>query len=182
MFKEILKKLGSILSQREIPYMIIGGQAVLLYGEPRLTKDIDVTIGLGTDGLAEILKACKELGLTSLVPDIPGFVRETMVLPMLDKQYSIRIDFIFSSSGYERMAIQNAKNVLLDGTEVRFASIEDVIIHKIFAHRPKDLEDIRNIMFKNASIDFDYVERWLAEFDQSIPEMGLVDLFKKLKM
>ncbi|GAH87084.1 unnamed protein product, partial [marine sediment metagenome] len=25
--------------------MIIGGQAVLLYGEPRLTRDIDVTLG-----------------------------------------------------------------------------------------------------------------------------------------
>jgi hypothetical protein len=27
--------------------MIIGGQAVLLYGEPRLTKDIDITLGRG---------------------------------------------------------------------------------------------------------------------------------------
>jgi len=25
--------------------MVIGGQAVLLYGEPRLTKDIDITLG-----------------------------------------------------------------------------------------------------------------------------------------
>lgn len=26
--------------------MIIGGQAVMVYGEPRLTKDIDITLGV----------------------------------------------------------------------------------------------------------------------------------------
>ena len=29
--------------------MLIGGQAVLLYGEPRLTRDIDITLGVDVD-------------------------------------------------------------------------------------------------------------------------------------
>ena len=29
--------------------MIIGGQAVLLYGEPRLTRDIDITLGVNAN-------------------------------------------------------------------------------------------------------------------------------------
>jgi len=29
--------------------MVIGGQAVLLYGEPRLTRDIDITLGIGVE-------------------------------------------------------------------------------------------------------------------------------------
>jgi hypothetical protein len=41
MFEELLARLGSALDKHSIPYMIIGGQAVLLYGEPRLTRDID---------------------------------------------------------------------------------------------------------------------------------------------
>jgi hypothetical protein len=41
MFEEILSKIGAILKKHNIPYMIIGGQAVLLYGEPRLTRDIE---------------------------------------------------------------------------------------------------------------------------------------------
>jgi hypothetical protein len=42
MFEEILSKIGAILKRHNIPYMIIGGQAVLLYGEPRLKNpDID---------------------------------------------------------------------------------------------------------------------------------------------
>ncbi len=46
MFEELLKKIGLALDENAIPYMVIGGQAVLLYGEPRLTRDIDITLGV----------------------------------------------------------------------------------------------------------------------------------------
>jgi len=36
MFKSLLAKLATALVNANIPYMVIGGQAVLLYGEPRL--------------------------------------------------------------------------------------------------------------------------------------------------
>jgi hypothetical protein len=41
-FQDLLKRVAGELSRNAIPYMVIGGQAVLLYGEPRLTKDIDI--------------------------------------------------------------------------------------------------------------------------------------------
>jgi hypothetical protein len=40
MFQELLRKVSRELKRAYIPYMVIGGQAVLLYGEPRLTRDI----------------------------------------------------------------------------------------------------------------------------------------------
>ncbi len=43
MFEHLLAKIATALNKAEIPYMVIGGQAVLLYGEPRLTKGIDIT-------------------------------------------------------------------------------------------------------------------------------------------
>jgi predicted nucleotidyltransferase len=54
--KELLKKIAKSLSKKGIEYMIIGGQAVLIYGEPRLTKDIDITLGINVDGLEKILE------------------------------------------------------------------------------------------------------------------------------
>ena len=54
MFKELLSEISKELGRRKIPYMIIGGQAVLLYGEPRLTKDIDITLGVTPVRLLEI--------------------------------------------------------------------------------------------------------------------------------
>jgi len=36
MFEELLVKIATALDEKNIPYMIIGGQAVLLYGEPEI--------------------------------------------------------------------------------------------------------------------------------------------------
>jgi hypothetical protein len=54
MFQKLLKKIANELNTCNIPYMVIGGQAVLIYGEPRLTKDIDITLGIGINGPKEV--------------------------------------------------------------------------------------------------------------------------------
>lgn len=42
MLAKLIRRIAEALDQAKIPYMIIGGQAVLLYGRPRLTRDEDV--------------------------------------------------------------------------------------------------------------------------------------------
>ena len=177
MFEEILAKLGLSLEKYNIPYMIIGGQAVLLYGEPRLTRDIDVTLGVNGDYLPEIIKVAEETNLILLPSNVEDFVNKTMVLPAKDKATEIRIDFIFSFTPYERKAIKRAKDISIKDKIVKFASLEDVIIHKIFAGRPRDLEDVKSILLKNPSADLPYIRKWLAEFDKSLSETKLLKNF-----
>lgn len=81
MFEEILARLGRVLQKRSIPYMVIGGQAVLLYGEPRVTRDIDVALGVDIDRLDEVLELSQELSLRALPEETREFVLKTMVLP-----------------------------------------------------------------------------------------------------
>ena len=160
--------------------MIIGGQAVLLYGEPRFTRDIDITLGVNVDSLEEVLSIAKELSLKSLPQDIISFVSQTMVLPVLDEASSIRIDFIFSFTSYEAEAIKRARKISLMGKEVTFASPEDVIIHKIFASRPRDLEDVRTIILKNPEIDVQYIRNWLTEFDKASDDKDFQKTFEEI--
>ena len=167
MFEEILSKIGACLQDHKIPYMIIGGQAVLLYGEPRLTRDIDITLGINYDALDKILEIAKELSLRPLPENLDSFVRQTMVFPAIDDLTGIRVDFIFSFTPYETAAIRRAKKMLILNQNVFFASPEDVIIHKIFASRPRDLEDVRGIILKNPKLDLTYIRKWLKEFDLS---------------
>lgn len=180
MFEEILSKLALTLDERSIPYMIIGGQAVLLYGEPRLTRDIDITLGVGIDALEKIIEVCKEVILTPLPSNIPEFVEKTMVLPAKDETTGIRIDFIFSFTLYERQAIKRARKILIKNTVVQFASPEDVIIHKVFAGRARDMDDTRSILIKNPLVDLPYIKKWLAKFNQSSPEKGFLRKFKEV--
>ncbi|MBU4504389.1 MAG: nucleotidyltransferase, partial [Proteobacteria bacterium] len=62
-------------------------------------------------------------------------------------------------------AINRSKKIKILNQEVNFASPEDLIIHKIFAGRPRDIEDVRTVLLKNPDIDVRYVRKWLKEFD-----------------
>lgn len=179
MFKELIERIAVSLDQDRIPYMIIGGQAVLYYGEPRFTKDIDITLGIDADSLSKVLVLTSELNLTILVNDVEDFVKKTMVLPLLDASTGVRVDFIFSHSQYERQAIERSNKVKFGDTIVRFASLEDVVIHKIIAGRPRDMEDVSTILLKNSEYDYQYISRWLRKFDDSLGE-SFLKTFKKL--
>ena len=167
MFQKLLKRLAAALEKAGIPYMVIGGQAVLLYGEPRLTRDIDVTLGIGVEGIAKVREVAAAMGL-AILKDDDEFVKRTMVMPLREDASGIRVDLVFSFSPYERQAIARARGVDINGAVVRFASLEDVIIHKMIAGRPRDIEDVRTILLRNRGYDQDYITRWLTEFDRSL--------------
>ena len=76
--------------------MVIGGQAVLLYGEPRLTKDIDITLGVGIERLSDVMVVTQRLGLKVLVDDAEAFVRDTMVLPVADEGSGYRLNWLYN--------------------------------------------------------------------------------------
>jgi predicted nucleotidyltransferase len=153
------------LAARSIGFMLIGGQAVLAHGEPRLTDDIDLTLAATPDQLADVVGVCAALGLTPLPSDVPRFVAETFVLPVRHGLTGFRVDFVFSSTEYERLAISRAVRIAMAGAEVPFATAEDLLIHKLFAARPRDLEDAAGVVRrKGAALDWDYMRHWARAF------------------
>jgi hypothetical protein len=64
---------------------------------------------------------------------------------------------------------------------VKFASCEDVIIHKMIAGRAIDLEDIKNILIKNkSSVDKKYIIQWLSQFSVMGEYKQVVQKFERL--
>lgn len=142
--KSVLAALARELDARGIGYLIIGGQAVLLYGEPRFTKDIDVTLALKPDRLPDVLALPEARNLRPVPSDPQDFVRRTFVLPCIHDESTLGVDFIFSFSEFQREAINRGVERQVDGTPVRFATAEDLLIQKIVASRPTDLSDARD--------------------------------------
>jgi len=169
-FKTLIKKLAIELEKNGLPYMLIGGQAVLLYGEPRLTKDIDITLGVDSSKFDIVSKVVETCNLKALVDNPKDFVNDVMVFPVIEESSGIRVDFIFSFSPYEREAIDRAKKINFEEVLVNFASLEDVIIHKTIAGRPRDIDDIKSIILKNPNFDRKYIKQWLKQFDLSLGE------------
>lgn len=162
--------------------MLIGGQAVLLHGEPRLTQDVDVTLGLGPGSLGTVLDVCADADLAPLPMDVDSFVERTFVLPAADASTGIRVDFIFSTTPYEAQAIDRAVSVAVGGGKVPFATAEDLIIHKIFAGRPRDLEDAAGVIRrKGAHLDWEYVHDWVGRFAEVPGLEGLPSVLERLR-
>jgi hypothetical protein len=74
MIEKLIKETARLLDRQKIPYMIIGGQAVLLYGRPRLTRDIDITLSIDTDKFELIEGLCEKMKLKILVENPKDFV------------------------------------------------------------------------------------------------------------
>ena len=159
-----LKDIATSLKREGIPFMVIGGQAVAVYGRPRFTQDIDITIALTPDEAEKIIRAVNE-SFTTLPEDVQRFVRETWVLPLEHMETKVRVDIIFSITPFEREAIEKAREIEIDDVSVQYASPEYLVVQKIIAGRARDLEDATGIIeVQGEKIDIGEIERLIKTF------------------
>lgn len=117
---ELLADLAAALDAIGARWNVFGAQAALIWGRPRLTTDMDVTVRFdATD----------------------AFVRQTRVLPLEHRASALALDLVLAGPGLEEAFLERAIPVDVGGTRVPFISPEDLITTKILAGRPKDIED-----------------------------------------
>lgn len=172
-------QLHSFFVARGIPYAVIGGVAVQRWGQPRLTRDVDVTVLL-TPGreeatLHEIVRA-----FPPRVPDAVAFALEHRVLPVEIPETS-EADISLGLPGYEEEALARAVPYDLgDGRTVRLCSAEDLIIHKAIAGRPQDVLDLEGIIARQGkALDVTYVRRWLEELARISDDSAVRERFER---
>lgn len=181
MHRTLISKIVKALNASEIPYVIVGGQASLLYGVPRVTQDVDVTLGIDIDEIDRVIKLVKESGFEFIRADAIEFAKRTRVLLLSDKESGLKVDLIFSFSSFEKNVIERANKIKLNSDEVRICTVEDLIVFKIVAGREIDLFDVRNVLLNNHGYDIHYIEKWLSEFGEFLGE-DLLQRFKKIRI
>jgi hypothetical protein len=78
------------------------------------------------------------------------------------------VDLQTAGTDYQREAIARAHPELLEGGfEARVLSVEDVIIHKLIAGRPRDTGDLQSILEVDRTLDEEYIDRWTRIWDVS---------------
>lgn len=165
---ELLGQLARVLEQQRLPYAVMGGQAVLLHGEARLTRDIDITLAAPTERLGDLQQAAAAAGWRILVPDPPAFVARHLVLPCEDVASGVRLDFIFGLTRFEQEAVARAQPLPLQDARLRVVTPEDLIVFKLVAGRARDVEDVCGIIRRQRALDTGYILDWLRQFDRDL--------------
>jgi len=173
-------ELHQFFSAKGIPYAIVGGIAVGVWGEPRFTQDVDVTVlvppGEESEVIGEILSH-----FTPRMADAKEFALKHRVLLVKSKR-GCDVDISFGLPGYEEEVIRRAVDYEIEeGKRVKVCCAEDLIIHKAISGRPQDWGDIEGIMIRQGErLDLNYIERWLEEFSQALARKDILDDFRKV--
>lgn len=69
-----------------------------------------------------------------------------------------RIDILIPTVEYQEVALERAQNE-------HVLTVEDVLIHKLLAWRPRDIDDIASILAARHQLDDAYLEHWIDEWD-----------------
>ena len=153
------------LTEHGIPHFFIGGLAVQHWGEPRLTADVDlcaVTDPAETDALVQnLLKAFAARA------DAADTARRVHLLP-LRSSTGVTIEIALGFTGFEKIAAKRAKRIeVAPGKSIPICSAEDLIVYKVVANRPRDVEDVEMVILRQQDrLDQRYIRRTLKEMEE----------------
>ena len=174
--EEAVAEAAEALDQLGIPYMIIGGFAVTLWGEPRLTQDIDATVALNLSDRLVIDRLTQLLPARVTAPS--EFARRTRVLPVSTSN-GTSVDLILAGLPFEQMAIERAVPVEIGGRDVRVCAPEDLIVHKVISERPRDREDVRGIVRRQGSkLDRAYLDPLVEQLAEALAQPDILEAYR----
>jgi predicted nucleotidyltransferase len=156
-------ELQSFCEDRSWSFCIIGGVAVQHWGEPRFTKDVDLTLLTGFGDEEHFIDAILAV-YESRIPDPRPFALQNRVL-LLRSPDGIGIDIALGALPFETDAIRRAAKIEIEANAfLRLCTAEDLLVMKAFASRPLDWNDIRGILVRQGTrrLDWRYIHRHLT--------------------
>ena len=163
------------------PWYLFGAQAVVAYGVPRLSADVDVTLRLTPDSPERFVDDMRVAGFELRVDD-PEFVRRTRVLPFVHVASGMPLDVVLAGSGLEDEFLTRARLLDIEGLRVPTIDPEDLIIAKVLAGRPKDLGDARGLWrARGQEMDAARIVSVLRLLEEALGQSDLAPAFEAIR-
>ena len=143
---EEVKELVFWLNKENVPYLIIGGQAMMLRFNGRHTGDIDIMLPNDLNVLEQFKNVLRKLPngnqLASSLDNDPELVDYVLNSEnfRIDNGYLIDIMFNASGNNYQDL-VKYAENYDLDGIVYKSVNDKGLLLSKILANRNTDVMD-----------------------------------------
>lgn len=178
--EEALAAFALLAKRVGLRWYVFGAQAVNLHGFPRATADLDLTIDLGKRPLAAFLSKLARSGFKPRFDD-PAVVAAARVIPVVHTASGLPIDLVLAGPGLEQTFLDEVEMHALTATKIPVLSIENLIVTKVLAGRPRDKEDVREIVAGTRSIDHAKIESLLDALEDALDQSDLRPLYTQLR-
>jgi hypothetical protein len=176
---DLLRRVADTLGILGVRYAVVGSMASTLYGDLRITNDIDVVIDLPLEKVQAFCAEFPDPEFYLSRPAVESAVRKRFQFNIIHPSSGLKVDcFIVGSEAFDQQQLTRAVATPREGGAyvVRFAAPEDVIIKKLEYFRlggsEKHIRDICGMLKAQGDrIDRDYIQEWAGE-------MGLTEIWK----
>jgi predicted nucleotidyltransferase len=170
---QALVAIASDLRELRVEWALVGGLAVSVWAEPRLTRDIDLAVTAESDRDSERLVrhlSGRGYRATDVIEHEPTARLATARLSHR-QQAPVVIDLLFASSGIEKEVVQEAVEVeVFEGVRVPVAALPHLMAMKILARddrtRPQDYDDLVALMRRASPIETVHARRLLTLIEE----------------
>lgn len=168
-----LKFVTSALEQASIPFMVVGSFASNLYGVGRTTFDIDIVVSANAEQLQTFLSLFSKTDWYYDLQDALEACKRRSMFNILDMAGGWKVDIIFTKpEPYHRGAFERRTPADIEQVPLYAATAEDVVVSKLdwarMGSSSRQIEDVAGILEEQKdSLDFSYIEKWIAELHLS---------------
>jgi hypothetical protein len=150
-----------------------------VHGFPRATADLDLTIDLAERDPQRFVTTLRRAGFLPRFDD-HAFIAETRVIPVVHRASHLPIDLVLAGPGLEQRFLDEVVIHRIDGRDIPVLSVENLVVTKLLAARPKDLDDVKQLLAIN-ELDHPRVEATLAEIEAALGHSDLRPLYRSLR-
>ena len=145
-FLDALRALCDGLRALNVPWMIIGGVAVIAHGVPRYTADVDATVTAPQEPLERIFDVFAHHRIVPRIAGAVAFARDRQVILLRHEPSGVDLDVSLAWLPFELDAIERSEVIDYAGVPIRVARPDDLVIYKLVAARPRDLDDAERLL------------------------------------
>ncbi len=162
-------------------YLLYGGLAAGLWGEPRYTEDVDLVLFFPE---RHAYKFLREAGKHGFAVDEDLAIQQIQVsgwarLSFGQKKSPWHLDLTLGDSPFDKSALARKVQVELFTRKVWVASPEDLLVYKLVSWRERDVMDVHAIVQRQKSLDLTYLKKWIAWWEKEGLE-GIAKRFAEL--
>lgn len=180
-FLDALDALRRALDEVDAPSMIIGGVAVIALGVPRLTVDIDATVAAPSLDIERLVETLSRHAIQARIPDALTFARTRHVFLGVHQPSGTPVDVSLAWLPFEDEALAASTVCDYAGVRVRIPRPEDVLIYKVIASRPKDLQDAEGLpVLHGPTMDLSRVRRIVKQFAEVLDDEQRPEALERL--